>query len=67
MKTFYFPNDEYADMIFGNGEPICFDRTELDSLCAEWGEEVRDQVHEASLAEIDRYGTYEHEEEKRKL
>ena len=64
MKTFYFPNDGCHDAIFGDGDPICFDRTELDRLCAEWGEEIREQVHEASLAEIDRYGTYEHEEGK---
>lgn len=60
---YYFPDDEYVDEVFGAQDPICIDEQELDRLCREWGEEVRDQVHEATPEELERYGHYDTKKE----
>lgn len=61
MKTYYFPNDEYIDAIFGSQSPVCLDHEEVDRLSHEdggWGK-IWDQMHEASAAEIEEYGVYD--------
>jgi hypothetical protein len=62
MKIYYFADSEYADSIYGSLDPICIDYNEVSRLAREWDmttEELLDQMHEASKAEIEQYGTYE--------
>lgn len=61
MKTYYFPNDSYADQIFGDSEPCCLDLDEVARLAREWDmatEELLEQMHEADDREISSYGVY---------
>lgn len=61
-KTYYFPDSDYADNFFVNGEAVCFNLAEAKRLAGEWGmsmDEVMDQLHEATESEIAEYGTYE--------
>lgn len=63
-KIYYFPDSEHCDTFFGPGEYICVDETELRRLAFGWDMEYEDlleQVHEASEAEIAEYGTYDGE------
>lgn len=60
MKKYYFPNEEYSDMVFGGNDAICIDKKEIERLSKEW--EVPDlfsQFHEASEEEIAIYGRYD--------
>lgn len=61
MKTYYFPNPEYIDAVFGNQYPTCLDREEVERLSREDGgwENIWNQMHEASAAEIEEYGVYD--------
>ena len=61
MKTYYFPNSEYIDAVFCAQYPVCLDREEVERLSREDGgwENIWDQVHEASAAEIEEYGVYD--------
>lgn len=61
MKTYYFPNSEYIDAVFGTQYPVCLDREEMERLSREDGgwENIWDQMHEASAAEIEEYGVYD--------
>lgn len=60
-KKYYFPNPEYVDTIFGDQYPVCLDRAEVDRLSHEDGgwENIWEQVHEASAAEIEEFGVYD--------
>ena len=61
MKPYYFPNSGYVDVIFGGQSPVCMDRAEVDHLSREDGgwENIWEQVHEASAAEIEEFGVYD--------
>ena len=61
MKPYYFPNSGYVDVIFGGQSPVCMDRAEVDRLSREDGgwENIWEQVHEASAAEIEEFGVYD--------
>lgn len=61
MKPYYFPNSGYVDAIFGSQSPVCMDRAEVDRLSREDGgwENIWEQVHEASAAEIEEFGVYD--------
>lgn len=62
MKTYYFPDDEHLDKIFGGFDAACFDHAELERLAAEWEmttDELLAQVHVASEDEIATYGAYD--------
>lgn len=68
MKTYYFPNSEYADTVFGSEMPICIDKDELHRLANEWSNydengqsesDVIDRFHEATESEIEEYGVYD--------
>lgn len=64
MKTYYFPEAAYSDAIFGSDLPVCIDGAEVVRLASEWDMAVNDlldQLHEASPAEIDEFGTYDGE------
>lgn len=61
MKTYYFPNSEHIDRIFGGVMPVCIDKEEVDRLYSdgdEW-ENIYSQVHEATDDEIAEYGVYD--------
>jgi 2-iminoacetate synthase ThiH len=60
MKTYYFANSGCD--LFGGYDPICIDLAEVERLAREWDmttEELLDQMHEASLDEIEEYGVYD--------
>ena len=61
MKPYYFPNSGYVDVIFGGQPPVCMARAEVDRLSREDGgwENIWEQVHEASAAEIEEFGVYD--------
>ena len=62
-KTYYFPNPEHESAFFGSEYPICVDFAEVKRLANEWGYESTDdllsELHEATEAEITKYGTYD--------
>ena len=62
-KTYYFPNPEDESAFFGSEYPICVDFAEVKRLANEWGYGsvgvLMDQLHEATEAEITKYGTYD--------
>ena len=62
-KTYYFRNPEFEFAFFGNGDTICIDFPEVERLSNEWGYGsvgvLMDQLHEATEAEITKYGTYD--------
>ena len=60
-NTYYFANPEHADCIYGSQDPICIDINEVKNLAIGWDmtvEDLLDQMHEASEAEIARWGVY---------
>lgn len=62
MKTYYFADDERADYIYGNQEPICIDIKEVERLAEEWElttDELLEQMHEATAREIETYGVFD--------
>ena len=62
MKKYYIANPERADSIYGNELPVCIDLEEVERLAREWGmstEELLEQMHEASEADIEEWGTYD--------
>lgn len=61
MKTYYFPDPEYIDAIFGGQSPCCLGHEEVARLSREDGgwENIWEQVHEASAEEIAEYGVYD--------
>ena len=61
-KTYFIPNDEHMDIWFGSAYPVCMDLAEVSRLASDWGmelDEAMDQLHEASDAEIAKYGVYD--------
>ena len=61
-KTHFIPNDEHMDIWFGSAYPVCMDLAEVSRLASDWGmelDEAMDQLHEASDAEIAKYGVYD--------
>ncbi|MBR2047147.1 MAG: hypothetical protein IJ960_00975 [Oscillospiraceae bacterium] len=62
MKHYYLANPEHSDAIYGDQYPVCIDLAEVKRLAHEWDmttEELLDQMHEASDAEIAEWGVYE--------
>ena len=61
MKNYYFADAEYIDRIYGNESPVCVDEPEIERLASEWdmtADELMNQFHVASQAEMDEYGVY---------
>lgn len=61
-KVYYFPDNAYVDAFFGRGDWVCVDQEELHRLAVAWEmdfSELREQVHEATPAEIAEYGIYD--------
>lgn len=56
MTYFFIDDGVNPDTIYGDTNPYCISESELDWLAEEFGDEVRDQFHEAWDWEIERYG-----------
>lgn len=62
MKTYYFANAESIDKIYGAESPVCVDEPEIERLASEWDmttDELMNQFHVASQAEMDEYGVFD--------
>lgn len=59
-KAYFFPDDEYCDILFGSETPpCCVDEDEVRRLADEWDmpfNELMSQMHTASADEIREYG-----------
>lgn len=58
-KTYYFANDDCMEEIYGSEQPVCLSEHNLWEVADGWGitlEELMEQVHEASDAEIIKFG-----------
>ena len=55
----FFPDDEYADSIFGSAEFCCLNRRSIERLAQEYEmtvEKLMAMMHEATVTEISKYG-----------
>ena len=56
--TYWFVNaDADIDSIYGTADPYCMTSDEVKTLSLEWDVDLFEQMHEASVDEISRYGT----------
>jgi len=56
--TYYFPDAEYEDEIFGNDSACCFDLLEVIRLSQGWECNLLEEMHEATQDEIKEHGVF---------